>query len=44
MQTNSGKKKNIFNKLFKKKDDSEINLLSEDDDAKPEEKPDQISE
>lgn len=29
------KKKNIFNKLFKKKDDCEVNLLDEDDENKP---------
>ena len=35
MQTDASKKKNIFNKIFKKKLEAEINLLHEDDENKP---------
>ena len=35
MSTDGSKKKNIFNKLFKKKGETEINLLDEDEDKKP---------
>jgi hypothetical protein len=31
MSSDASKKKNIFNKLFKKKNETEINLLIEDD-------------
>lgn len=39
MQTDASKKKNIFNKIFKKKIEAEINLLHEDDENKPLPKP-----
>ena len=35
MQTDASKKKNIFNKIFKKKLETEINLLHEDEEIKP---------